>query len=114
MRNALSVLLVAALSLPSLGQTTQGDAVIRVTTRLVQIGVVVKDKNGPVAGLKREDFTITDGGKDQKIQMFSVETNQPPADKKAEKLPAGMLTNRPSGYAGVPRNLTAILIDAYN
>src|ERR1035438_340425 len=104
---------VAAQNPPSAPQS--GDAVIRTTTHLVQVGVIVKDKNGkPVTGLTRKDFTIIDGGQEQKIQLFSVETNTPPAGKDAPKLPPGTLTNRPSGFPGVPRNLTVVLIDSYN
>lgn len=35
-----------------------GDLVLRATTRLVQVSVIVKDKNGPVTGLSRNDFTV--------------------------------------------------------
>ena len=45
---------------------------IRVSTRLVQVNVVVRDKNGPVAGLKVSDFTVLDNKKEQKIEVFSV------------------------------------------
>jgi len=31
---------------------------IQVTTRLVQIGVIVRDKNGPVANLTKDDFSV--------------------------------------------------------
>jgi hypothetical protein len=36
----------------------------------VEVEVVVRDKNGPVAGLSREDFTLLDQGKAQKIAVF--------------------------------------------
>jgi VWFA-related protein len=45
---------------------------IRVSTRLVQLNVVVRDKNGPVRGLKASDFTIFDNKKAQKIEVFSA------------------------------------------
>jgi VWFA-related protein len=110
--------LAATLVLPTFAQTPPsqgGETIIRTTTRIVQVGVVVKDKDGrPVSGLSRKDFTITDGGKEQAIQLFSVETNQPPDLKKAVKLAPGTLSNRAAGFSGVPRNLTAILIDALN
>jgi len=110
MRNSLIVLL-SILCLPLFGQ----DEVIRSTTRLVQVGVVVKDKNGqPVTGLKRENFTIFDAGQEQKIQLFSIETNTAPSGKDASTLPAGTLTNRSSGFSGVPHNLTVVLIDTFN
>ena len=41
---------------------------------LVRIGVVVRDKAGAlVRGLKREDFTITEDGKPQPIEVFDFE-----------------------------------------
>jgi len=89
--------------------------VIRSTTRLVQVSVIAKDKNGlNVMGLTRNDFTVLDGGKEQKIQLFAVETNTPPSEKNAAKLPPGTLSNRPAGTSGVPRNLTVVLLDSYN
>ena len=42
----------------------QATAVLKATTRLVQINVVVQDKKGePVEGLKKEDFIVLDHGK---------------------------------------------------
>jgi hypothetical protein len=50
---------------------------LRATTRLVQIAVLVQDKNGnPVTGLTKDDFEIFDRKKPQKIDLFSVETNE--------------------------------------
>jgi len=34
----------------------QDSSTIRVTTRLVQVNVIARDKNGPVSDLKKEDF----------------------------------------------------------
>src|SRR5579872_2663970 len=44
----------------------------RTSTRLVQINVVVRDKNGPVPDLAQGDFTITDRGKRREISVFSI------------------------------------------
>ena len=47
---------------------------IKLTTELVQIDVLVSDKNKkPVAGLKREDFELYDNSKPQQITTFSYE-----------------------------------------
>ena len=40
---------------------TAGTLTIRSTTRLVQLSVLAHDKNGPIAGLKQEDFVLMDG-----------------------------------------------------
>src|SRR5689334_1443416 len=69
---------------------------------LVRIGVVVRDKSGAlVRGLKREDFTITEDGKPQPIEVFDFEevatertvAASEPAEAKAPS-PA-VLTSRP-------------------
>ena len=44
---------------------------IRTGTRLVEVEVVVRDKNGPVTGLTRDDFTLLDQGKAQQIAIFN-------------------------------------------
>lgn len=49
-----------------------GDDVIRVDTKLVQVDAVVVDKNGKlVTDLKAEDFEVLQDGKPQKIDFFS-------------------------------------------
>src|SRR5580658_4475076 len=49
---------------------------ISVSTRLVQVGVIARDKNGAVADLTKDDFVVLDRGKPQKISVFSVESSQ--------------------------------------
>jgi VWFA-related protein len=47
---------------------------IRVESNVVEVGVVVRDKQGkPVPGLKRDDFKIFDEGKEQPISQFAEE-----------------------------------------
>ena len=48
----------------------QESPTIRVTTRLVQVDVIVRDKNRPVANLKKEDFTLLEKGKERQIASF--------------------------------------------
>lgn len=62
-------LLIAGLLISSLWSQ---DQVIRTSTRLVEVNVVVRDKKGPVAGLTKDDFTVQDEGKRQAIAVFSV------------------------------------------
>src|SRR5262245_61982953 len=45
------------------------------TTRLVQVSVVVHDKDGkPVAGLTADDFQLFEDGKPQVIESFTVQS----------------------------------------
>jgi VWFA-related protein len=87
--------------------------VIRINTRLVEVDVVVRDKNGPVTGLRKDDFTLLDNGKTQRVDVFSAsaaERSQP--KENAAPLPAGVVSNR-RGHE-VPSNATVILFDRLN
>ncbi|MCX6617075.1 MAG: VWA domain-containing protein [Acidobacteria bacterium] len=86
---------------------------LRVTTRLVQVDVVVRDKKGqPITDLKQEDFEVTDQGKPQKISVFAIESNQK-AIGRAGPLPPNTFSNLPSRQ-GASQNLTVILFDTLN
>jgi VWFA-related protein len=56
---------------------TKDDDVIKITSELVQIDVIVTDKNNkPVTGLKVEDFELFDNDKPQRISFFSYEESK--------------------------------------
>jgi len=83
----------------------------RVTTRLVVVNVVVHDKKGaPVTGLTRDDFTLFDGGKEEKISLFSVE-RRAAARGSATPLSPHVFSNRAAREGEVPISVTAILLD---
>ncbi|HXH66822.1 MAG TPA: VWA domain-containing protein [Candidatus Limnocylindrales bacterium] len=55
-------------------QQAPGPAPIRVSTELVLVNVVARDKKGnPVRDLKQEDFTLYEDGKKQQISTFDFE-----------------------------------------
>jgi VWFA-related protein len=88
--------------------------VIRVDTRLVQVNVVVHDKDGaPVDNLTREDFTVFDKGKLRPISFFSLDRlNAPPPA--AQPLPANLFGNDPASQARRPAGVTIVLLDGTN
>lgn len=114
----LAAILLAALAprpTAGLGQdASTPPPVFRVATRLVQVPVVVHDRHGqPIADLQKADFTLTERGKAQTINFFEVIA----ADKSAappEPLPPHVFTNTVAHQAGVPTNVTVILIDMLN
>ena len=55
----------------------QAEQVLKVTSGLVNLYTVVRDKNRPVAGLNRDDFELTEDNKPQEIRFFSRETDTP-------------------------------------
>lgn len=81
-RKTLSILAAAAMVLetaaPAMaqqgGQAGTGEARIEVTTELVLVNVVARDKHGNLVGdLKKEDFTLFEDGKKQVISTFDFE-----------------------------------------
>ena len=109
-----SLLLLAAIAVQSQDKKQTGksadDDVIKVTSNLVSLDVIVKDKKGKViTDLKPEDFTVTENGVPQKIEFFdstltSSENSQP----------AGTIVSsppKPKTPAGFPRNIIALVLD---
>jgi len=99
----------------------EGDSsnpVFRTTTRLVQVDVVVTDKQGkPIPGLAASDFTVMQDGKPQKVHVFEPHVgnalaNKPEAAQNAPKLPPNTYSNHPSDATA--DSWTIILFDLLN
>jgi VWFA-related protein len=82
-------------------QKGRNDAVVRLETELVQIDVVVTDKDGKLVNdLKREDFELLEDGKPQNISYFSVAASAGPVTAPAATSEAA---NKEGGVkSGVP------------
>src|SRR5215216_1853282 len=82
--NARAALLIALTIIcgsisPALSQDNkkQDEDVIKISAQLVQVDVIVTDKNNrPVSGLTREDFELYDNDKLQNISFFSYELSK--------------------------------------
>ncbi len=86
---------------------------ISVSTRLVQVGVIARDKNGPVADLTKDDFAVFDRGKSQEISIFTVESIKP-APPPAQPLPQNTFSDLPQYAATTPSSVTVVLLDNLN
>src|SRR5713101_1382270 len=77
--------------------SADSSAVIRATTRLVQVDVVVTDSSGHPAKdrLSEKDFTILEDGKPQKISFFSFQQFEGQEKRQLPQLPPHVATNRP-------------------
>jgi VWFA-related protein len=79
--------------------------VIRSSTRLVELNVVVRDlHNRPVVGLSQADFQLFDNGVAQKILHFSSRSEM------TTQQPSHLVSNR-QGRADQPTAVTVILMD---
>jgi VWFA-related protein len=92
---------------------------IHVSTHLVQIGVIVRDKNGAVANLTKDDFTVFDRGKPQTIGIFTAES-APSMPQSAspqslpQPLPPNTFSDFPQINAPAVRSVTIVLLDNLN
>jgi VWFA-related protein len=87
---------------------------IAVTTRLVNVDVLVQDKEGnPVTGLTAQDFILSDGGHKQKIALFAAPTTSAPSQAPLH-VPPDVYTNLLGAHGGVPPSVTIILLDGLN
>jgi VWFA-related protein len=89
---------------------------IRTYTNLVVVDVVVDDPQGnPIHGLKASDFTLMENNKLQNVRHFEEHSEVPATDVKiapAEKLPAGLFTNKSQAPVNGPVNV--LLLDYLN
>lgn len=101
------VLAAAAFQTPD-----QQTATFQAGTRLVEVEVVVRGKQGPVAGLKKEDFTVLDQGKPQRIDVFH--SGPASSQKSSVPLPPGAVSNRVGNLGKALPSGTVLLFDRLN
>jgi len=100
--------------------TAKSGAVLRTTTRLVQINVIVEDKKGnPVENLTKDDFTLFVNGKPQAISLFSTEgggaeEHVTAAGTAKSAASPHVFGNRMPHANERPGSVTVILFDALN
>ena len=85
--------------------------VIKVTSNLVSLDVIVKDKRGkPITDLKAEDFTVSENGVPQKIEFFdSTLTSVGVTGQSTNAVVSTEPT--PQTPTGFPRNIIALVLD---
>ena len=103
---------LAAASIPQLPSNSPSPT-IRADVRLVQINVIVHDKNGPVGDLTKNDFALLDQGKPQPLSVFSVEATKAPTGP-VQALPQNTFSNQPQKGATTPNSVTMVLLDNLN
>jgi VWFA-related protein len=83
-----------------------GSFVLKVTSRLVDVGVVVVDKKGkPVTGLKAKDFAVCDNGRQQEVKFFNsyaVRATSAAALSSASAAPDGSAIAKTPTYSNQP------------
>lgn len=81
--------------------------------RAVLVDVVVLGGKGePVLALRKEDFRVTEDGKQQSISSFEEHKGVPPTELKLPSMPPGVFTNFPGVVKADAVNV--LLVDALN
>jgi VWFA-related protein len=87
---------------------------IHASTFLVQVNVIVDDKNGhPVVDLTKDDFVISDRGKVQELGIFSVDLANT-VSQPHQLLPQNTFSDEPKYHGDSPNGVTIILLDNLN
>jgi VWFA-related protein len=98
----------------------EGKVTLKLTTRLVDIGVIVSDKRGhPVKDLKQDDFEVYDNGRKQQIRFFNECTGEAPPTSTPQSAPAEQSFSNRTPDTSAPGSLppaqestaTVLLID---
>ncbi|MGA9566571.1 MAG: VWA domain-containing protein [Candidatus Korobacteraceae bacterium] len=103
---------------PPPGEASSTNPVFRTTTRLVQVDVVVTNKQGrPIPNLTQADFTVLQDGKPQQVHVFEPHTGTTggsgsAAAANAPKLPANTYSNHPNDATA--DSWTIVLFDVLN
>jgi VWFA-related protein len=119
MFRSISLTAVSLFSIVALAQQSDtGSApppTLKVTTRLVYVDVLVRDKSGNVVrGLTQQDFRIMEDGKPQPVQFFEAHDAVPasPPTPAAPEVAKAEFSNVNAGSASLP--MTMVLFDLLN
>jgi len=111
-RKSVNILdLVRKLPILILAAVAFAQAPIQITTRLVQVVVIARDKHGPIGDLTKNDFEILDKGKPRQVATFSVARSSDRPRRAA--LPPGTFSNHLDG-TDAPVTATVVLFDRLN
>ena len=87
--------------------------VFNAETTLVEFTLIALDGDGnPVTDLKKEEIVVKDKGRPRDLALFRYEGGE--QARIAPELPPGIFTNSSDLTPGVPRNVTAIVLDTLN
>ncbi len=92
-------------------KSANDEDVIKITSNLVSLDVIVKDKKGKaITDLKPEDFTVLENGVPQKLDFFdSTLTSDSQASQPATAIVSTL--PKPPNPTGFPRNIIALVLD---
>jgi VWFA-related protein len=107
-----AILLLTVLPCPA--QQTETPT-FRTGTTLIEFTIVALDNKGnPVTDLRKEEITILENAEPRDVAIFRFEGGGDDDAPSPAPLPSGLFSNRPEYTPGMPRNITAIVLDSLN
>src|SRR5258708_5420862 len=113
----LSFMPVPAQQKKETNKSADDDDIIKVTSSLVNLDVIVKDKKGKaITDLKPEDFAVSENGVPQKIEFFDAtlttsQAAQPTRPNDPTQAPNDSTRPKSRTPSGFPRNIIALVLD---
>ena len=87
---------------------------LRATSRLVQLNVLVHDgKGAPVRDLTKDDFVVLDEGRQRRVAIFRIEEERAKPGAAGDSHPLSV-SNRSSTQTERPSAATILLVDSLN
>jgi VWFA-related protein len=115
-RVGMLLIFVAAIAVAqAIAQNDTAPPTFRAAIKLVEVDVVARSKGAPATGLTKDDFTLLDNGKPQKIAFFSVQSGRfaAPPSVGVAPLPAGEVSNH-AERADRHGNTVVVFLDQRN
>jgi VWFA-related protein len=112
----LAVVVLVCAFVPGVAQTTPDDDVVKITTNLVQVDVVVTRNGKQIRDLKAEDFEIFEDGRRQEIVSFAyvsnvAETSSPNKDPQPDPNSPPVPSAPPATVEGSRRTIVFVVDD---
>jgi len=116
---SLALTVIPLFSLVALAQQTDTASApaptLSVTSRLVYVDVLVRDKSGNVVrGLTQQDFKVTEDGKPQTVSFFEAHDAEPPAPPALDSPIESRLEFSNVNAGNAARPMTIVLFDLLN
>src|ERR1039458_7763774 len=118
MRTFIAIVLIAQVAAygqqPGAPSVPKGTYKFEVNSQLVVVNVSAKDKNGaPLDGLKPADFTITEDGKTQQVEVFEFQRLEEAAELTTPAAPGAAAAVKPEATpVATPAKAPAIIAPA--
>lgn len=110
---SLAAFLIFLLASPSsFPQNSPAKPTFQASAHLVQLRAIVRDKDGPITDLTKDDFILVDRGTPREIRIFAADAL--PAPTKSPLRTGNTFSDLPQYGADAPSSISVVLLDNLN